>query len=148
MSAKGAINTVEHNARAATSPISDKSTLPVFGSPVNEKYRGMTTVAAKLQQRLSGKGMPHAKTRARLLPWIDQRYKGYPSDWPRLYRATFQKTDAQRINDIVADAAGCAPMHLTDGSEPEAHNVLESTPLRPCYTVQVYRNIQPYPKRP
>ncbi len=71
VSSLGEINTSDATTKLATSPISDKPTIVKQGSPVNSHYRGFATVATKLQQHLTGKGLPKVKTRDDLTRWID-----------------------------------------------------------------------------
>lgn len=111
VSAKETINTVELNARAATASISNKPIIAPFGAPINAHYRGLSSVAVKLQQRLSGNGMPKVKTRVNLMPWIDKHYQGDAADKPMFSRAPVAKTAIERAEAIIQDqAAGAAPL--------------------------------------
>ncbi|MBN8464150.1 MAG: hypothetical protein J0M01_15275 [Dechloromonas sp.] len=109
VSGSAGINTVEHNARAATPVTSDKPIIAKFGAPANNNYRGLATIVAKLEQRLSGRGMPKVKTREDLLRWIENHHRGEAAERPRFSRATAaqaqQSTAAERADAIIAKSS-------------------------------------------
>lgn len=113
VSAKGAFNAPsEETPKSALSPISNVVSIPAFGSPANENYRGLATVQAGLQKLLTGKGlMPGqrpAKTYADLLKWIERQFKGDEADRPMFSRAPAQKTAQERADAIIMDTVGRA----------------------------------------
>ena len=114
---KGTINTVEHDARAATVPMADTVNVTKFGTAVNENYRGENyrenyrgarTIDAKLQQHLTGKGADKIKTFDDLSAWLQKHYKGDANDKPVMSRAPVQGTAAERADKIIKTNAATA----------------------------------------
>lgn len=105
---KGTINTVEHDARAATVPMADTVNVTKFGTAVNENYRGARTIDAKLQQHLTGKGADKIKTFDDLSAWLQKHYKGDANDKPVMSRAPLQGTAVERADKIIMTNAATA----------------------------------------
>lgn len=86
--ATGEINDFRPSAWGPTSPTSDKPSIAKWGTPANKNYRGLATIDAKLQQRITGRGMPKVKTYDDLLAWIGKHHKGDEADRPMFSRTT------------------------------------------------------------